>query len=97
MRKVNVAEDIVPIGHFKSHSTELLQQMRSTGRPLVLTRNGRPAAVMMSPEEFEQIGYRVFVQAKIAAGTASAEKDGTVSSTEARKRLRARLSRPRED
>jgi prevent-host-death family protein len=85
MRRINVAEDIVPIGRFKSHSTELLQQLRATGRPLVLTLNGEAAAVVLSPEEFEQLGYREHVRAKVAAGKASAEQQGTISSTEARK------------
>lgn len=97
MRKINVAEDIVPIGHFKSHSTELLEQIRATGRPLVITQNGKAAAVVLSPEEFEELGYREYVRAKVSAGRASAEQHGTVSSAEARKRLRARLAKPRED
>lgn len=91
MRKINVAEDIVPIGRFKSHSTELLQQLRTTGRPLVLTLNGEAAAVVLSPEEFEALGYREHVRAKIAAGSAAAAQQGTLSSAETRKRLKARL------
>src|SRR5580692_12060855 len=98
MRRINVAEDIVPIGRFKSHSTELLQQLRATGRPLVLTLNGEAAAVVLSPEEFEQLGYREHVRSKVAAGNASADRLGTLSSTEARKRLKAKLlAGPRED
>ncbi|MFT3775045.1 MAG: type II toxin-antitoxin system Phd/YefM family antitoxin [Minicystis sp.] len=98
MRRINVAEDIVPIGHFKSHSSELLEQIRTTGRPLVLTQNGKAAAVVLSPEEFEALGYRELVRSKVAAGAASAERQGTISSSAARKRLKAKLlAKSRED
>jgi prevent-host-death family protein len=92
MRKINVAEDIVPVGHFKAHATELLQQIRTTRRPLVLTQNGRPAAVVLTPEEFEELGYREMVRDKVAKGLASAAKDGAASAAEARKRVKAKLA-----
>ena len=92
MRKINVAEDIVPVGHFKTHATELLQQIRATRRPLVLTQNGRHAAVVLTPEEFEELGYRKMVRDKVAAGIASAARDGAVSAADARRRVKEKLA-----
>jgi prevent-host-death family protein len=92
MRRINVAEDIVPIGRFKSHAHELLQQLRTTGRPIVITRNGKAAAVVLSPEEFDDLGYRELVKTKVTAALASAQQQGAVSSSDARKRLRERLA-----
>jgi prevent-host-death family protein len=92
MRKINVAEDIIPVGHFKSHSAELLQQLHATRRPLVLTQNGRPAAVVLTPEEFDALGYREMVREKVAAGITSAARDGAVPSAEARRRVKEKLA-----
>ncbi|MGK3963794.1 type II toxin-antitoxin system Phd/YefM family antitoxin [Sorangium sp. So ce118] len=87
MKKINVAEDIVPIGEFKTHASELLRQLHATQRPLVITQNGKPAAVVITPDAFEEIERRELVKAKVAAGIASVEREGTLSSSEVRARL----------
>ena len=91
MRRPNVAEDIIPIGEFKTHASELLRQLHATRRPLVISQNGRAAAVVVTPEDFEAMGYRELVKAKVRSGIASAVKDGTSSSKEVRARLKARV------
>lgn len=92
MRKINVAEDIVPIGHFKTHASEMLEQLRTTRRPIVITQNGRPAAVVLTPEEFDALGYRALVKEKVAAGLASAAREGAVPAAEVRKRVKAKIA-----
>jgi len=90
MRAVNVAEDIVPIGEFKTHASQFLRRMHQTHRPMVITQNGRPAAVVLTPEEFEELGYREFVKAKIKAGIESAERGPSVPLDEARAHFEAK-------
>jgi prevent-host-death family protein len=92
MRKVDLSQDIIPIGEFKTHASQLLRQLHATGRPLVITQNGRPAAVVLTPEEFEELGYREYVKAKIRAGVESAEKVPVLSARQLRNRLKAKLS-----
>jgi prevent-host-death family protein len=91
MRKINVAEDIVSIGHFKTHASELLDKLHATRRPLVITQNGKPAAVVLTPEEFDDLGYHQHVREKVAAGLASAEH-GAVAASEARRRVKAKIA-----
>ena len=95
MRKLNVAEDIVPIGDFKTHASEYLRRMHDTRRPMVITQNGRPAAVVITPEEFDELGYREFAKARIAAGLDSARKGPNRSLEEVEKRIKARIRNPR--
>jgi prevent-host-death family protein len=96
MRKPNVAEDIVPIGQFKTHASSLLRRMRDQNRPLVITQNGRPAAVVLTPAEFEELGERAHVIRKIALGLRSA-RGGALRPDEVRRRAKAaiRASRAR--
>ena len=95
--KINVARDIVPIGEFKTHASEMLRTLGSTGRPLVITQHGKPQAVVITPEEFEELAYRRNVRNKIEAGARSAELSKTWSLAAARdhlkKRIRARAAR----
>jgi prevent-host-death family protein len=94
MRKLDVAEDIVPIGEFKTHASKLIRKMHASGRPLVITQNGRPAAVVLGPEDFEELGYRAWVREKIRRGIESA-KEKTYSSDEIRERVLARSKKKR--
>ncbi len=74
MRKINVAEDIIPIGEFKTHASELIRKMHQTGRPMVITQNGRPAAVILTPGEYTEFDYAELAREKIRAGLESAKR-----------------------
>jgi prevent-host-death family protein len=90
MARVDVAEDLVPVGEFKTHASRLLRKLHETGRPLVITQNGKASAVVLTPEEFEQLGYRHYVQQKIKAGARSAETK-TYSTQQVAKHLKRRI------
>lgn len=90
MRKLNLAEDLVPIGEFKTHASRLLRQMDRTLRPLVITQNGKAAAVVLTPAEYDALGGREALREQIEASLASAEA-GTVSVDDAVERARARI------
>jgi len=55
--KLNISTDIIPIGQFKSQMTKWLNTAKNTGHPLIITQNGKPAAVVLSPEEFDNLKY----------------------------------------
>jgi antitoxin YefM len=55
--KLNISTDIIPIGEFKSQMTRWLNTAKNTGHPLIITQNGKPAAVVLSPEEFDKMKY----------------------------------------
>ena len=75
MDLLHISEDIVPLGEFKSHASQVLRRVREAGRPIVITQNGRPAAVLLAPEAFDRLVDR----RKLAV---AAEPDLTESSTE---------------
>jgi prevent-host-death family protein len=61
---LQVAEDIVPIGELKAHLSEKIRKLRDHRRPLVVTQNGKAAAVLLSPSEFDRLTARArFVEA----------------------------------
>jgi len=37
--------------------TKWLKIAKNTGHPLIITQNGKPAAVVLSPEEFDRMEY----------------------------------------
>ena len=44
----------VPLSEAKSQLSGLVEQVRTLEEQVVITRNGRPAAVLVSAEEFER-------------------------------------------
>ncbi len=97
-KRIDVTEDLVPIGHFKTHASEHIRRIHATGRPMVITQNGRAAAVVLTPEDFEELGHRAFVRAKIDAGLRSAETEPTYTPAEVEAhvlgKIRAAARRP---
>jgi len=55
--KFNISTDIIPIGEFKAKMTKWITTAKNTGHPLIITQNGKPAAVMLSPQEFDNLIY----------------------------------------
>ena len=55
MKSFSVAQDIVPLGKFKTRASKYLRQLSSRRRPLVITQNGQAAAVVISPEEYDRL------------------------------------------
>lgn len=51
---MKISEDIKPISYVKRHTNEVLEQIRRTGRPVIITQNGEPAAVLEAVETFEE-------------------------------------------
>jgi prevent-host-death family protein len=49
------ATDIRPLTEFQRNTKEAISRLRKTGRPEVLTVNGRPAVVVQTPEAYEEI------------------------------------------
>ena len=90
-KRIDVTEDLVPIGHFKTHASEHIRRIHATGRPMVITQNGRAAAVVLTPADFEELGHRAFARAKIDAGLRSAETAPTYTPAEVEAHLLAKI------
>jgi prevent-host-death family protein len=48
------AEDIRPVADLKNKSNQLLRQVQTTRRPILLTKNGKPAAILVDVKEFAE-------------------------------------------
>jgi prevent-host-death family protein len=70
---LQVAEDIVPIAELKAHLSERIRELRLCGRPLVVTQNGKAAAVMLSAEEFDRLTSHSRFVAAVREGLEQAE------------------------
>jgi antitoxin YefM len=58
MTKLNIADDIIPVGEFKTGISKYFKTLKETGHPIVITQNGRPAGVLISPNEYDSLVYK---------------------------------------
>lgn len=82
MKELQAAEDIVPLGQFKAKASEMLRKLRSTSRPLIITQNGKPAAVVITPEDFDTLVERERFVAAVQRGMADADAGRTLADDE---------------
>lgn len=48
-------DDTLPLSEIKAHLSEIVDRLQGVHDRITLTRNGRPAAVLMSPEDLEAL------------------------------------------
>ena len=52
---MDITEDIQALTTFRNHSAAFLQQLKKTKRPVVLTVNGKAAAVVQDAEAYQRL------------------------------------------
>jgi prevent-host-death family protein len=52
---LNIPTDIQPLTTFRRRSSEFLKQIKKSKRPVVLTVNGKAAAVIQDPEAYQRL------------------------------------------
>jgi prevent-host-death family protein len=50
---MKVSTDIKPVSYLKRHSADLLNQVNETHRPVIITKNGEPRAVLQDADSYE--------------------------------------------
>jgi len=50
---MSIETDIRPITYLKSRAADLLKQINETQRPVIITQNGEPRAVLQDPVSYE--------------------------------------------
>src|SRR5512138_644819 len=82
-RAFQTAEDIMPIAELKANMSEIVRGLDERPRPLVVTLNGKPAAVVMSPREYDLLSYRARFVESVSAGLADVQAGRTVDGEQA--------------
>jgi prevent-host-death family protein len=68
---VKIKSDIRPISYIKSNTSNVLNQVNETHRPIFITQNGEPRAVLLDTESYESMNNAIGILKLIALG----EKD----------------------
>ena len=78
---MNISSDIKPISFLKSHAADILKQINDTRRPVVITQNGEPRAVLQDPESYDNMRKAIGLLKLISQGEEDI-KQGKIKSQE---------------
>ncbi|MBI5514007.1 MAG: type II toxin-antitoxin system Phd/YefM family antitoxin [Deltaproteobacteria bacterium] len=87
MKPLRVSEDIVPMAEFKGQAARWFRRVAETNQPVVITQNGKPAGVLLSPTEYDRIVERERFLRDVAAGLGDPGDAWTITTDELRRRL----------
>jgi prevent-host-death family protein len=71
---IDVTQDIHSLTTFKRNTSGLMKHMKKTGRPLVLTINGKAEAVLLDAAAFQEVADHLDAIASIRRGLGQARK-----------------------
>lgn len=74
---LSISEDIKSVSDLKKKTNEIFRQMHHTGRPIIVTVNGKPDAVLLDVEVFEKKLKSLNLGMLLATAEADV-KDGSV-------------------
>ena len=87
MPKMRISDDIVPVGEFKTGISKYLKNLHETGHPLVITQNGRPAGVLVTPTEYDSLIYKQQFERSVQKGIQDIESQRSYTTQQLKNEL----------
>jgi prevent-host-death family protein len=87
MKNIIVSNDIIPVGEFKTGLSKCLKNIRNTGQHLIITQNGKPAGVLLSPSEYDELVHEKLFIESVNRGLSDAKSGKIYSTNQLKKEL----------
>lgn len=92
MSRLRPTTDVRPVTEFRANTSAVIEQMHSTGRPVILTQHGRSAAVLLDPAVYESLIDEVELLRDLAISEAQIAAGQVVPHEEVVRRMREKYS-----
>jgi prevent-host-death family protein len=93
VNSMKIKEDIKPISYLKSRSAELLAQLNETHRPVIITQNGEPKAVIQDAESYEKMVNSLNLMKILAHSEKDIQEGNTINQETLFKRIADKLQK----
>ena len=74
MPRVLLDEDIQPLSEFRANVASYIEKVRKTRRPLVITKRGKSAAVMIDVSEYEALLEKIEILSDVQQAEAQIDR-----------------------
>ncbi|OGU33461.1 MAG: prevent-host-death protein, partial [Ignavibacteria bacterium GWB2_35_6b] len=90
MKEIIISNDIIPVGQFKSGLAKYLKEIKFKKNSLIITQNGKPAGVLISPSEFDELRETKLFIESISRGLSDSEKGEIYSTSQLKSEMKKR-------
>jgi prevent-host-death family protein len=90
MYRVRLDNDIQPLSEFRSKISFYFDRLKKTRRPLIITQNGKSAAIMLDVSEYEAMIDRIEVLEELKLAETQINDGLEISHQEVKKRVAKR-------
>jgi prevent-host-death family protein len=87
MKPIHISEDVVTVAHLKAHASNLIRKLADTRRPIIITKSGVPAAVLLHPAEFDELSERERLVAAVQEGLEDLEAGRVMTTAELKRAI----------
>ena len=84
---MRLSEDIKPVTYVKAHSSDLIREVNTNKRPIVITQNGTARAVLLDIHSYEKQKNTLLMLKLIAQGESDIKKGNLVEQEEFFKKM----------
>jgi prevent-host-death family protein len=78
---MHITSDIKSVTYLKSRAADLLNQINETHRPVIITQNGEPRAILQDPKNYENMRNTIGILKLHSEGEADI-REGRIKSQE---------------
>ncbi len=90
MKNISISNDIIPVGQFKANLAKYLKEIQVNKNSLIVTQNGKPAGVLISPKEFDKLRETKLFIDSISRGLSDSEQGNLLTTTQLKNQLKKR-------
>lgn len=92
---MEIRQDIRPVTYLKTKTAAVLAQINDTGRPVIITQDGEPRAVIQDPASYEKMRKALALMKLIAQGESEIRKGRGIKQNRVFAEIRAELKKRR--
>ncbi len=93
MERLRIDEDIKPLSEFRANAAALVERVRESRRPLVLTQRGHSTAVVLGAAEYERLMEEIEILRDVRQAEQQLEAGRGIPHAKARAQVMATLKR----
>lgn len=93
MQRIFLDQDVKPISEFRANAASLVQQVQRTKRPLVITQQGRSAAILLDVSEYEKLLAKIELLQDVHTAENQIDDGQAITQSAARRKALRRLGK----